>query len=269
MTAADDTEVLRGGVANAGAVVRVGSTVLRPANQHTPTIHALLRHVQAAGFDGVPEPLGLEPDGRERLSFLPGDVACPPFPGWSQTDEVLASTAALLRRFHDATAGFTPPVGATWSDEMADPAPPSDDDVICHNDVCPENVVCRDGRAVALLDFDFAAPGRRVFDLASFARMCVPIDAPEDAARTNRTGLDPFERLRLVADSYGLPPGRSELVDALDMQIRRGGKFVKRRVEAGEEAFIKMWNDSGGMARYHRRRAWFAAHRAHFVDALG
>ena len=29
---------------------------------------------------------------------------------------------------------------------------------MCHNDVCPENVVFRDGIAVALLDFEFAAP---------------------------------------------------------------------------------------------------------------
>ena len=53
-----------------------------------------------------------------------------------------------------------------WSDEMRDPDPLGDV-VICHNDVCPENVVYRDGVAVALLDFDFAAPGRRVYDVAS------------------------------------------------------------------------------------------------------
>ena len=50
---------------------------------------------------------------------------------------------------------------------MADPDGGS---VMCHNDVCLENVVFRDGRAVTLLDFDFAAPGRRSFDLAAFAR---------------------------------------------------------------------------------------------------
>jgi thiamine kinase-like enzyme len=48
--------------------------------------------------------------------------------------------------------------------------------VICHNDVCLENVVFRGGLAVALLDFDFAAPGRPTFDSAAFARMCVPVD---------------------------------------------------------------------------------------------
>ena len=80
-------EILPGGVGNAGAVVRVGDHVLRPASRHTPAIHALLRHVRAAGFDGVPEPVGVDPDGRERLVFIDGDVPYPPFPAWSQTDD--------------------------------------------------------------------------------------------------------------------------------------------------------------------------------------
>ena len=54
------------------AVVRVGDTVRRAAGPWTPTIHALLRHVRAAGFTAAPEPLGLDEQGREILSFLPG-----------------------------------------------------------------------------------------------------------------------------------------------------------------------------------------------------
>ncbi len=259
---------LPGGVANAGAVVRIGDEVTRPANEHSDTIHALLRHVRAAGFDGVPEPLALEPDGRERLTFIPGDVPLPPFPAWAQTDAVLASTAALLRRFHDATVGFVPLPGATWSAEMADPTGGAD--VVGHNDVCLENVVFRDGAAVVLLDFDFAAPARRVYDLATFARMCVPLESPEYLPGNAWTPNDPFLRLRLVADEYGLGgDDRGELLAAAADQIARGGEFVRRRVEAGEEAFVAMWNATGGMARFDRRRAWFRAVRSRFEDALG
>jgi len=261
-----DEELLQGGVANAGAVRRVGTRVCRPANPHSPTIHALLRHVRAAGFDGVPEPLHVDDAGREWLRYIPGDVPRPPFPAWSQSDDVLGSMARLLRRFHDATTGFVVPEGATWSTEMA---LPGGGDVICHNDVCPENVVFRDGSAVALLDFDFAAPGSRTFDLASFARMCVPIDAPEDAAVVGFADRDPFARLRLVADAYGLAPDRSELVDTLGLQIAHRGAFVRRRVEAGDAAFKKMWNDTGGAARYERRHRWFEEHRPRFFDTVG
>jgi len=264
----DEPEVLTGGVANAGAVVRVGRHVLRPTNPHSPTIHALLRHVRAVGFDAAPGVVAVEADGRERLVFVAGDVPVPPFPAWSQTDAVLASTTALLRCFHDATVGFVAPPGATWSDEMRDPDPVGDV-VICHNDVCPENVVYRNGVAVALLDFDFAAPGRRVYDVACLARMCVPLDTDEDAARTGRGGLDPYARLRVVADAYGLAaPDRLTLLDVLDEQFGQDGAFVRGRMEAGERAFVAMWETVGGQERFDRRRRWFAAHRSRFVDAL-
>src|SRR5262245_54852300 len=133
---------LAGGVANAGAVARVGDVVLRPTNPHSAAIDALLVHLHGAGFRAVPEPLGHAPDGRERFGFIPGDVPLPPFPAWSLTDRALGSTAALLRAFHDAQVGFVVPPNVSWSDEMADPVGGT---VICHNDVCPENVVFRDG----------------------------------------------------------------------------------------------------------------------------
>jgi hypothetical protein len=264
----DDVEVLAGGVGNAGAVVRVGSHVLRPTSAHTPAIHALLAHVRARGFTGVPEVVAIEPDGRERLRFIPGDVPLPPYPAWSLTDEVLASTAARLRGFHDAAAGFVLPAGATWSDEMIDPDP-GPDAVPCHNDVCPENVVYRNGVAVAILDFEFAAPGRRTWDLASLVRMCGPVDEPENAARLGRGHLDAAHRARVAADGYGLDArGRADLLDALAGQMAGDGEFVKRRIAGGEQAFVDMWERSGGQARYDRRRQWFADQRPRFECAL-
>ncbi|MHB8219733.1 MAG: phosphotransferase enzyme family protein [Acidimicrobiales bacterium] len=261
-----EEEVLSGGVANAGAVVRVGHYVLRPSGPHSELVHGLLRHVRAAGFDGVPEPVGIDPDGRERLVFIEGDVACPPFPPWSQTDRALASIAELLAGFHTAAAGFEPPAGASWSTELADPGA---GEVICHNDVCVENVVFRGGVAVALLDFDFASPGRRLYDLAQLAKMCVPLDTPGDAEVWGRGSLDPIRRLRIVADGYGLPPEREELVDVIAEALATGGAFVRRRVERGEPAFVAMWEQMGGQARYDRRMHWFAQHRDRFVEALG
>jgi hypothetical protein len=261
-----EREILQGGVANAGAVVREGAYVLRPSNSHTEVIHTLLRHVRAEGFEGVPEPVGIDPDGREQLVFIPGDVAWPPFPSWCQTDKALASIAELLYGFHSATKGFEPSPEATWNRELADSAGGT---VICHNDVCIENVVFQEGRAIALLDFDFAAPGRPLYDLAAMARMCVPLDTQQDAVVWGFGSFDPFRRLRLVADGYGLPAGGEELVGIVERQLASGGTFVQRRVEAGEPAFVEMWERMGGQARYDRRRDWFAQHRDRFVEALG
>jgi len=36
-------------------------------------------------------------------------------------------------------------------------ADPEGGTTLCHNDVCPDNVVFRDGHAAALIDFDLAA----------------------------------------------------------------------------------------------------------------
>jgi aminoglycoside phosphotransferase (APT) family kinase protein len=257
---------LPGGVANAGSVTRDGDHVLRPSNPHTPTIHAFLRFLRQEGFEAASDPVGVDPDGRERLRYIAGEVAVPPYPTWAQSDMALATAAALLRRLHDVSARYTPPPDATWSTEMADPA---GGPVICHNDVCLENIVYRNQVAVGLLDFDFAAPGRRVHDLASFARMNVPMDADADAALLGRNPpFDPFRRLRVVADAYGLAPDRAELLDALAGGIARGGQFLQRRLDECNEAFIRMVTETGGMARFDRRRAWFAANRQRFADAL-
>lgn len=262
----DSEQVLAGGVANAGRVTRIGGHVLRPANPHTPVIQGFLRAVRAAGFEGVPLPVGMAGDGRERLEFIPGDVPVPPYPDWVQTDAALASIAALLRRYHAAAATVGVPPGE-WSSELADPAGPGP--VVGHNDVCLENVVFRDGAAVALLDFDFAAPGRPIYDLTQFARMCVPVDSDTWAARLGWAPADRPARLRLVADAYGLDAaGRGELLTVMGESIERGGEFVRRHVEAGEPAFIEMWNFMGGAERFDGRRRWWAEEQSRFAAAL-
>ena len=175
----------------------------------------------AAGFDGASVPLGID-GGRERLVYVAGEVPVPPYPSWAQHDTALASISRLLRRFHAASRGFDPSA-ATWSTEMQDPAGASAiGAVMCHNDVCLENVVFRAGNAVALLDFDFAAPGRPIYDIAQTARMCVPIDDDTNAARLGWEPLDRPGRLRLVADEYGLDAhGRAELLETLSASIAR------------------------------------------------
>jgi hypothetical protein len=256
---------LEGGVANAGAVTRIGAHVLRPSNAHSASIHRFLSDLRSAGFEGAPLPVGIDPDGRERLVFIDGDVALTPYPKWVQSDSALSSITRLMRRFHAASAGFDR-AGSHWSDEMADPR---GGPIICHNDVCLENVVFRHGEAVGLLDFDFAAPGEPVGDLAHFARMCVPIDDDENASRLGWTEGDRPGRLRLVADAYGLSAtDRHELIDFLGATIARGGIFVRRRVEAGDPNFTKMWNEMGGAERYDRRERWWNQRRDAFVQAL-
>ena len=132
--------------------------------------------------------------------------------------------------------------------------------MICHNDVCLENVVFRHGEAVALLDFDFAAPGRMVYDLACFSsHVCA--DRRPRQQRPAGLADQPICRsgCGLVADEYGLDEiERGDLLVELHGTIVRGGQFMLRRVEAGDQNFIELWNSIGGMERFDRRRRWWA-----------
>ena len=258
-----DEVVLAGGIANAGRVVREGPHLLRPSGPHSASVHAFLRAVREAGFGGAPLPVGIDPDGRERLEFVEGEVPAVPYPAWSRTDEALASVAQLLRGLHDAARSFDPG-GRSWSDALADPVGGS---VVCHNDVEPSNVVFRDGRAVALVDFEFAAPGRPIYDLAHLARHWVPIEDEVDQERLGFLPADRPARLRLVADAYGLDrDGRVELLSALDDALDRIDAAVRRSVEAGDPGSVALWNRTGGAERLDRRRRWWARHREDFTS---
>jgi Phosphotransferase enzyme family len=263
----NDGDVLSGGVANAGAVIRVGDEVRRPASAQTELVFSLLEHVRSKGFTGVPEPLGIDEQGRERLRYIPGEVAIPPFPRWSLSPELLASVARLLRAFHEAVDDFVPPANATWNTELAHPAGGR---IIGHNDVCLENVIVRKGRAAALIDFEFAAPTHPLHDLAVLARHWVPLETQQDAARWGREGFDVGSRLRIVADAYGIPFGaqREEFLDCIVAGIHRSGPFVLARIARGEQAFIDMWERSGGHDRIARRIAWIDSIRSELAAAL-
>ena len=210
-------------------------------------------------------PVGIDEDGRERLLFIEGEVPVPPYPDWSQSDTALASVARLLRGLHDAARGFDPQ-GLTWDDSLADPAGGT---LVCHNDVELSNVVFRDGVAVGLLDFEFAAPGRPVYDVAQLARLCVPIEDDVDQARIGWRLADRPPRLRLLADAYGLDRnGRAELLTAVDDAIARIEATARRSVEAGDPIAVDVVQRTGGMEKYDRRRRWWTDHHDEFAAAL-
>lgn len=257
-------EVLRGGVANAGQVVRTGDHVRRPLPANAATLHPLLRFLRASSDVEVPLPLGIDGDV-EVVEYLAGDVALAPFPAWVNSEGALESVARLLRRFHDATRLWEMPAGAMWSSALADPAGGS---VVCHNDVCIENVVFRDGGAAALLDFDFAAPGRRVWDVAQTARYWVPVTDPELPAAASRGVRDVIGRLRCFVDAYGLDEDeRREFVEVLLDAEDVARRFVEERAAAGIAGFVEMWNPAA-MQRFCHKLAWIESHAGEITDAL-
>ncbi|GAA1530423.1 phosphotransferase [Brevibacterium picturae] len=256
-----DGEVLPGGVANAGRVTRIGGLVRRPAPPNAVVIHTLLEHLVAHGFDAS-RPQSLGDDGFELLSYLPGDVPIAPFPTWVNSEDTLRSVAGLVRRYHDAAASFVPPPGAAWNDDLADPAGGV---LICHNDICLENVVFRGGLAAALLDFDFAAPGRPLWDVVQACRYWVPLTDPQ-LITASRGRLDPIARVAMFVDAYGLDAeDRIAFLDVLDEAETRSARFVAAQAAQGHSAFS--WDDES-QARYARKRAWIDRHREKLAMAI-
>jgi hypothetical protein len=260
---AEAPQELPGGLANEGQVVRIGDTVRRPAGPHSEAVNGLLDHLRAKGFDGAPAPLGKDPEGRDVYGWIEGDVPITPFPDWALADEALAGTARLIRRLHDALADFEAPPAASWSDERADPR---GGPLICHTDVCPENVVFQEGEAIAILDFDFASPGRPLWDLAMAARMWIPLRLRDDDRGDEATCA---RRLGRLAAGYGLAAAQhEEFVDAIVEAQRVGNAFVRLHVEAGEPGFVAMWEERGGAEWFDGVTAWMEGQRPVWLKAL-
>ncbi len=182
---------------NSNAPVRFGDRVHRTAGPWTPTVHAWLAHLRSRGVDLVPEPFGFDEQGREVLEFLHGAVPAYPLPDLVWSDAFLVDAARLLRRLHDASAGF-PREGAVWQQPAREP-----DEVVSINDFAPYNLVLRNGRIAGVIDLDQASPGPRVRDVAHLAYRLVPLTAP--GSRDGRTSgaRERGRRLRLLADAYG------------------------------------------------------------------
>ncbi|MFF2620543.1 phosphotransferase enzyme family protein [Oerskovia jenensis] len=222
-------EPLAGG--NSTTVVRSGDTVRRTAGPWTPTVQALLRHLRAQGVTEVPEPLGTDGQGREVLSFLPGDVGNYPLPPWVWDESVLRDAGALLRRVHDASVGFLDTGAAAPAWQTASHAPA---EVVCHNDVAPYNLVFRDGAVVGLIDFDTASPGPRIWDLAYLGYRLAPLVADAgDSEGSDVVGrLDPLARLDALVRAYGMPYSRREVLTTVVARLHELAAFTDERAAA-------------------------------------
>jgi hypothetical protein len=249
-------EISLGGGDVTEGVVRVGDTVRRPMSPSSPSVHALLSHLEAAGFEGAPRVLGVDERGRQILSYVPGRAATRPLQEHAVSDDTLVDLATLVRRFHDATESFVPPPDAVWEDGSADDAAP---ELIGHCDITPENVIFRDQRPWALIDFDMARPTTRLFDVVTALRHWAPIADPIDLEPLQRH-LDVGARLRLFCDAYGFSArDRRRLLELSHLRFGRSYIAMRSRAMTDGGAWARMWEGGAG-ERIRRAAAWLDAH---------
>lgn len=231
-------------------VVRVGATVRRPASASSRFIGDLLKMLEASGWPGAPRYYGIDEEGREILTYLDGHVAWEPRqPSAVHSDESLLRVAQLVREFHDLTAGT---------------ALAGSHEVVCHNDLSPKNTVYRPVagalRPVALIDWDLAAPGARIHDVAHVCWQYLGLgpsvgDVP-DAAR----------RLRLIADSYELVD-RRDLVTTILWWQDRCWRGIEAAAVSGDPAMIRL-RANGVVTQVQEAYQWVSDHRVSLDRAL-
>lgn len=264
----DEQVLARDGVTD---VVRVGQTVRRPVRPFSSTVQTYLSHLRACGIEFVPEPLGYDEQGREVLSFVEGEVPGETLPDWATSDAVLVSLAQLVRRLHDAAAGWQPPPDAVWGSIPGLPPVPAtsmfgEPELVSHQDYCPGNVVFRQGLPVALIDFDLARPTTRVADCVNALYWWAPLLHPKDRARSLHDA-DIAHRARLFADAYGLDQRqRGEVVPAAVHRARVS--HVRMRAAAEADPVFRRWWDEGVKDRMPRAEQWLADESERITEAL-
>jgi Ser/Thr protein kinase RdoA (MazF antagonist) len=225
------TEVPLGGGALTDGVVRVGNTVRRPARFGNQLMRDVLVHLERVGFDAAPRWLGFDEDGRDILTWIEGDTFMErsemhPYIGDPAvrvvfTDEQVAAAMRLLRRYHD-----------TFGDE-----------VVCHGDFGPWNIVWRDGMPVAVIDFDNVHRGAAADDVGYALRMFVGYGfaaaEPEELVRRTRSALTAY------GAEFDVPSLLGREYELAEARCRRNG-----------------WNRQ--LERLVVERAWLAEHRGLF-----
>jgi hypothetical protein len=228
-----------------GDATRVGDTVRRTARPWSASVQAVLGHLQRAGVNGIPQPLGFDELGRESLGYVAGDVWNYPLPEVAWRQSTLVAVAGLLRECHDATTGFEPPANARWMLEMPADLPA---EVVCHNDFAPYNVVFDADGPVGVIDWETAAPGARVWDVAYAGYRFVPLS--QAAPARLREVPAQARRLGVFCDAYGLGgPDRQMLLATVVRRVEALRDLIVSQAASGNAVFAAHLAD-GHVAEY-------------------
>lgn len=216
----DHEQLLAGGNAS-GSVYRVGSTVRKPWTDASPSVLDFMTSLREAGVD-VPAALGRDDLGRQVTEFVSGPLAINSAP---LTDIELARVGGIVRAIHDASQTYTPAPSAVWHTAI----PSLGDDLVCHNDLAPWNLII--GQRWTFIDWDAAAPSTRLWDLAYAAQTFTLPDTdqpPEDAAR----------RLTAFVDGYC---AEDDLRAALPAVMHHRAAAMYALLKSSKEANIEPW----------------------------
>jgi uncharacterized protein (DUF952 family) len=213
------------------------SVVVHRATSATPTVHALLQHLVDGGFSGCPTPRW-QRDGLGAVSYLAGRAYGYPLPMFLRATEPLEAFGAMLRSAHDLSEDFS--TDGPWAAGDIGMRPGW---VITHGDIGPcnilwGNVTRENGQPVGLIDWEFAEPGPRQYDLVAAAmNLCGHVD-PSKHERAGLLGCNIDDRLAAFASGYGDTSAAELRTIAPDVAAERVTAY-RERVASG----IPRWQE--------------------------
>ncbi|MCU9613121.1 phosphotransferase [Caldibacillus lycopersici] len=256
---------LQGG--NLSDVYRAGNTVRRDVKPNSDRIHELLKHLEKKGFQYAPKFLGIDEKGREVLTFIDGEAGNYPLKNYMWSNDSLRDIAKMLRLYHDAVSDF--PLLNEW--ERMEHTPDKRE-VVCHNDFAIYNIIFNNRKPVGIIDFDVAAPGPRLWDIAYTLYTCVPLsrlyhletgetiyyDSTQDAARINK-------RIQLFFNAYGLDGMETGYLEMVLLRLEALCKYMVKKANEGDIAFQKMIEE-GHLEHYQQDIKFIRAHGGEWVE---
>ena len=253
---------LEGGRTN--KIIRTEDCVHRPTGPWTNQVHKFLNHLRKNGFYSAPEPVGFDDKGLEIVSFIKGEVSNYPLSPNASSSKALLSAARLLRKFHDASQSFLADnTSEQWQLPARDPQ-----EVICHGDFAPYNVVLEGEQAIGIIDFDTCHPGPRTWDIAYALYRWSPFTNPD-----NRDGFgtieDQISRARLFCQAYGL--SNEQRIGLASLIIERLGvliNFLLAQAEKGNKDF-ELHRQDGHHLLYLADVEYIKDHLIKIEDGLG
>ena len=198
----------------------------RPAKSNAAFVHDLLLFLEDQGFPFAPRFFGRDEQGRDILSYLEGEIW--PDSGSGLSDALLEQAARAIRRYHDATVGSRLSRGQ---------------EIVAHHELGPHNTIFQGGYLVGFIDWDDAAPGTRLRDLANAVYNYV--DVGHWANQT--TGVQ-ARRIRLMCAAYGWDDPIA-IVNDFEADLQQA---LRNHEQAGRTGAVRVFQEE---VRWMRLRA--------------
>lgn len=245
-----------------GRLWLVEDTIRREREPHSDTIAALLQHLQNRGYPYSPRYLGVDEQGRDVLSRIPGTPVLT-----LRGDDQLVEVGHAVAGFAQAVRDFRQSPQAAWRNPQGWPL---QGDTIIHTDIAPWNMLEVDGRLSGLVDFDSARPGRAIEDVAYAAWHMIPLhdEAMGDGAAPPALEDRP-RRLELFARACGLEgEQRARLIDEVArVQVTQAARVAAGALDQQPET-ARHWNGGRFTVNIARSLLWLDQHRAELEHAL-